>query len=697
MLIIVSYSSFFCIALHCLPYILFPLQDPTEYPSASSNDDNNASLRSTDDIAARPKDNPAPSALSPPYKSTERQSEPDAIPAPATCIETLHSPTGDHVASIPLGPPLLRDSAYMDLRRQLDRERRYVLLLKSIVGHAYAKIVKMGKYLQEKCLPTQLFSIPPVLRGKNDVIRFYGYKDYLLDATAVEFEHHQAMKARLEASERENLLLRAQVNSLSKRVQNVSQVSPASPRLITEGEGGEEVDVATIINATAEVAAQAGQEAYQRIKRDFSAAALRYVNSTTVRKSVLIIARIRGRDTEDFDEESATISVLSDKPQVLCLKSQDNNVDTCGKALPAQYFRFAHVFGPAATNHEVFDMLSAFVDGVIDGASVCIFVDGYSGVGKSYMMLYGENSIALSAAEMVFDRAAQLQDTSWNFQIFCSAVEVYLKKVYDLLNPGGPVLTFQNRRGYNVLMGAREEMVTNSQGLVNLLKSTGQKRRTGSTHRNTQSSRSHAIYTIKIVRVKLSSTESLFSKITLVDLAGGERMNQALVVTETNREREERIFINDSRTAYSAELQNIGAPDKPSRTGNVVSTSISPREISGTDILKDGSYLGRSARDIKDCSHSCYESIEERPRRDRSKSKVLKGGKYDVRPHCWTNHTNTSVADIVRALFRSGRYVVKVCGVCSPLGVECYYVQNQYAEGVEVQLDTRSIPSRLTG
>ncbi|CAA0828237.1 P-loop nucleoside triphosphate hydrolases superfamily protein with CH (Calponin Homology) domain [Striga hermonthica] len=105
-------------------------------------------------------------------------------------------------------------------------------------------------------------------------------------------------------------------------------------------------------------------------------------------------------------------------------------------------FNFNKVFGPSATQEEVFSDTRPLVRSVLDGYNVCIFAYGQTGSGKTYTMTgprdltehsQGVNYRALSD---LFLLAEQRQDT-FLYDVSVQMIEIYNEQVRDLLTTDG--------------------------------------------------------------------------------------------------------------------------------------------------------------------------------------------------------------------------------------------------------------------
>merc|ERR1719478_1336809 len=170
-------------------------------------------------------------------------------------------------------------------------------------------------------------------------------------------------------------------------------------------------------------------------------------------------------------------------------------------------FVFDQVFAPG-TQAEVFDECCDLVQSAADGYNVTIFAYGQTGAGKTFTMsgtkeIPGCTGIAQRTMEEIFRVVKQGEDR-YTYSISCTLLELYKTDLKDLLHVSKS-RTAENKiinvridtKGNVILEGLNEKEVLSAEELVNLLDRGMAARRVLSTNMNTQSSRSHLIFTIK--------------------------------------------------------------------------------------------------------------------------------------------------------------------------------------------------------
>ena len=133
------------------------------------------------------------------------------------------------------------------------------------------------------------------------------------------------------------------------------------------------------------------------------------------------------------------------------------------QAVQSQYsvkeFMFDACFGPDTTQDKIFDDTRMLIQSAIDGFNVCIFAYGQTGSGKTYTMFgkgfdtngreragtKGQSTVASVAdpnadedrgiiPRSIFELFNQIRSTEANVTVYCSFVQIYNEKIFDLLN-----------------------------------------------------------------------------------------------------------------------------------------------------------------------------------------------------------------------------------------------------------------------
>ncbi|XP_076914953.1 kinesin-like protein KIN-14J [Bidens hawaiensis] len=218
-------------------------------------------------------------------------------------------------------------------------------------------------------------------------------------------------------------------------------------------------------------------------------------------------------------------------------------------------FKFNKVFGPAATQEEVFVDTQPLIRSVLDGYNVCIFAYGQTGSGKTYTMSgpnvsspehWGVNYRALND----LFHLSQIRRSSFQYEIGVQMVEIYNEQVRDLLSSDST----QKRLGiWNSTLpnglavpDASMHPVTSTADVLELMNVGLMNRAVGATALNERSSRSHSVLTIHVRGIDLETNAVLHGNLNLVDLAGSERVDRSEATGERLREAQ---HINKSLSA----------------------------------------------------------------------------------------------------------------------------------------------------
>lgn len=283
-------------------------------------------------------------------------------------------------------------------------------------------------------------------------------------------------------------------------------------------------------------------------------------------------------------------------------------------------FLYDHIFGPQTTQTEIYAHFANSTDQFVAGYNVTIMAYGQSGSGKSYTMGtesqeagggresragsrmsvrsrdhefdFGdpvnpdpdsEGIVQRASAEVfakleqkyghVSDHTGLGEDPGLGVSLTASYVELYNEQFRDLLDPTPKPqpMVREDNMGNVIVTGVNHVTVHTLTQLLSLLRSGSELRQKGSTALNSESSRSHAIFTLTLTQNGASS------KFNFVDLAGSERLKN----TEAKGDRvKEGISINGGLAALGKVISQLS--NSPS-----ASKHISYRDSKLTRLLQD--------------------------------------------------------------------------------------------------------------
>ncbi|XP_052026125.1 chromosome-associated kinesin KIF4A isoform X4 [Apodemus sylvaticus] len=202
-------------------------------------------------------------------------------------------------------------------------------------------------------------------------------------------------------------------------------------------------------------------------------------------------------------------------------------------------FTYDFVFDPSAEQEEVFNTAVApLIKGVFKGYNATVLAYGQTGSGKTYSMggAYTAEQEQDSAIGVI-PRVIQLifkeinKKNDFEFTLKVSYLEIYNEEILDLLcssrEKASQINIREDPKEGIKIVGLTEKTVLEASDTVSCLEQGNNSRTVASTAMNSQSSRSHAIFTISIEQRKKNDKSSSFrSKLHLVDLAGSERQKK---------------------------------------------------------------------------------------------------------------------------------------------------------------------------
>lgn len=210
------------------------------------------------------------------------------------------------------------------------------------------------------------------------------------------------------------------------------------------------------------------------------------------------------------------------------------------KAEKPKSFKFDHVFPEATTQMDIYRRVALpVVDKVLNGYNGTIFAYGQTGTGKTYTMSGYHKSddlkgIIPNTFSHIFSQIARSNDKT--FVVTVTYVEIYNEDIRDLLSKNNKLEIREiPQLGVYIkdLMGCP---VSSVESMIDLMNRGNTNRITRSTMMNDVSSRSHAIFSIRIEMKDRVTNKSTTGKLNLVDLAGSERLAKTQATGERLRE-----------------------------------------------------------------------------------------------------------------------------------------------------------------
>ncbi|KAJ3693727.1 hypothetical protein LUZ60_009207 [Juncus effusus] len=246
-----------------------------------------------------------------------------------------------------------------------------------------------------------------------------------------------------------------------------------------------------------------------------------------LRGNIRVFCRVRPLNNS---ESKSTIEHISDDGSLIIfdpLKPQNAR----------KIFQFNKIFGPNATQGDVYKETRSLIRSIVDGYNVCIFAYGQTGSGKTHTMCgpsggsTNDRGISYMALNDLFNISRKRSDMKYEIQV--QMVEIYNEQVRDLLAEDSSSTKLEirtcagNNNGQLTLPEATLMRVESTDDVIDLMKLGEKNRACGSTAMNNRSSRSHSVLIVHVHGERVDRSESTDSCLYLVDLAGSERVDRS--------------------------------------------------------------------------------------------------------------------------------------------------------------------------
>lgn len=204
----------------------------------------------------------------------------------------------------------------------------------------------------------------------------------------------------------------------------------------------------------------------------------------------------------------------------------------------------------------------------LNGFNVWIFAYGQTGSGKTHTMM-GDLSCSTNQGIIprtitsLFSRLNAKSKEGYTFSINCWIQEVYMDQINDLLDPDNCMKQISQCSNYSPTL----VQVSNTEEVLHLVNSAFSNRIVADNKINSQSSRSHCIFQLQI-ELNSNEEETLSGSISLIDLAGSERLHK--IENVSSKILKESIAINKSLSWLKEVIKAIASNGLSDSSNNPV-------------------------------------------------------------------------------------------------------------------------------
>jgi len=254
--------------------------------------------------------------------------------------------------------------------------------------------------------------------------------------------------------------------------------------------------------------------------------------------NIHVVVRCRGRNDREVRENSGVVVSTSG------VKGTTVELSMGPNAISNKTYHFDKVFSAAADQVAIYeDVVSPFLNEMLNGFNCTIFAYGQTGTGKTYTMSgdMTDTMGLLSDAAGIIPRVLytlfqKLESEEMECAVKCSFIELYNEELRDLLSADDSVklkiYDDANKKSHTatLVQGMEESHIKDAAAGIKLLQKGSYRRQVAATKCNDLSSRSHTVFTITTYAKKPGNTGDEYicaGKLNLVDLAGSENIQRS--------------------------------------------------------------------------------------------------------------------------------------------------------------------------
>jgi len=194
-------------------------------------------------------------------------------------------------------------------------------------------------------------------------------------------------------------------------------------------------------------------------------------------------------------------------------------------------YNFDAVFDKDTSQNEVFKKCAShMIPEVIKGFNCTIFAYGQTGSGKTYSMEGEEGSkgIIPRLVDSLFEAIAD-QHEDMEFKLGVSYIEIYMEKLQDLLDPTRVLKksAIQEDKNGVKIQGVKTQWIGSEDSpdeVLRIFEFGSKNRKVEKTEMNSESSRSHGVFILNLIKTDTQTGVETYSKLMMVDLAGSEKV-----------------------------------------------------------------------------------------------------------------------------------------------------------------------------